>query len=172
MGKLGKWLVGCTLVGVTAAGVYYYLEQAAKMAEEEGMERVPGAEIQGFGENASRTYTTIKESAGQAMAKMKEKMGPRGEGVLNVAQETAGKMKNVLEDTARELKDVWEETAPHASEEETWSFPTRADAERAEEVAEELEEEVKDRAAEAEDLAAETAEGSTVETIFDDTDKV
>ena len=35
MSKFGKFLFGCTVVGVTAAAVYYYLEENAKRASDD-----------------------------------------------------------------------------------------------------------------------------------------
>ncbi len=109
MGKLGKFLAGCTIVGAAAAGAYYYLEKAAQKADSV-TDAPPGAQIGSFSDAAGRTYTTIKDNAEQAYTRMKEKMGPRGEGVLNVVEETAGRMKEVLRDSAGKMKNVMDET--------------------------------------------------------------
>ena len=109
MGKLGKFLAGCTIAGAAAAGAYYYLEKAAQKADSV-TDAPPGAQIGSFTDAAGRTYTTIKDNAEQAYSRMKEKMGPRGEGVLNVVEETAGRMKEVLRDSAGKMKNVMDET--------------------------------------------------------------
>ena len=96
MGKFAKFLAGCTVAGAAAAGMYYYLEKS--IAEGKLSEDDPTV----------RTYTTIKNTAYDTIGKVKEKIGPKGEGVLNVAQETAGKMKDVITDSAGKMKDILE----------------------------------------------------------------
>ena len=73
MAKLAKFLAGCTIAGAAAAGMYYYLEKS--IAEGKLSEDNP----------AVRTYTTVKASAQDTFGKVREKIGPKGEGVLNVA---------------------------------------------------------------------------------------
>ncbi|MBP3737138.1 MAG: hypothetical protein J6I56_08975 [Lachnospiraceae bacterium] len=117
MGKLGKFLIGCTIAGAAAAGAYYYLEKAAQLADS-ATDAPPGAQIGSFTDAAGRTYTTIKDNAEQAYTRIKGKMGPKGEGVLNVVEETAGRMKEVITDSAGKVKDiVSEETVADIAEE-------------------------------------------------------
>jgi hypothetical protein len=122
MFRLGRLLLGIAVAGAAAATVYNYLEQSNKKTDddfgddavqEEGEEPAEAADAEDYTEKfktvANRTYTTIKESSADAMAKVKEAIGPRGEEVLDVVGETAGKVKDVVVDSAARVKDILQE---------------------------------------------------------------
>ena len=102
MFRLGRLLFGIAVAGAAAATVYNYLDQSNKETDDEFNDDFPeegGAEpaneedyTEKFKTAATRTYTTIKESSADAMAKVKEAIGPKGEEVLDVVGETAGKV--------------------------------------------------------------------------------
>ena len=136
MSKLGRLLLGSTILGVAAATVYYYLEETSKDSicdadedifsdeyeedEDEAVTRSIEEEIAqdeakkaDYEETAarvkaaaSRTYTTIKEGSSEAYTRIKEAIGPRGETVLEVVGETAGRMKDVFADGAVKVKEA------------------------------------------------------------------
>ncbi len=174
MAKFGKFVVGCAVVGAAAASVYHYLEQNSKssvcdvdeqdddFAEE--TEETAGEE-DAFTQAASRTYTTLKTGADEAMAKVKEAIGPKGESVLNVVGETAGKVKDVVVDSTIRIKDIVQEKPededPENAVPEDDTFADEAEEETAE-VAEEVEA--------CADAAAEVAEAAqTAEETVEDT---
>ena len=98
MSRLGKLLFGLAVAGATAATVYKdYTEK--------------------FMTAATRTYTTIKDSSADAMAKVKEAIGPKGEEVLDVVGETAEKVKGVVADSAARVKDILQEEENKLDEE-------------------------------------------------------
>ena len=68
---------------------------------------------------AARAYTTIRRSSGEAAAKVREKIGPKGEEVIGVAKENAGKIKEAVADSAVRIRDILqkEEVAPEETEE-------------------------------------------------------
>ena len=104
MFKLGKLLFGLAVAGATAATVYNYLDESGKKddsAKNELPEETPEEEdpAEKLKEAANRTYTTIKEGSADAMAKVREAIGPKGEEVLDVVGETADKVKNVVVDS-------------------------------------------------------------------------
>ena len=115
MFKLGKFLIGVAAAGITAATVYNYLEESKKSdvdefeddAPENGEEENDAAER--FMTAATRTYTTIKAGSADAMAKVREAIGPKGEEVLDVVGETAGKVKEAVVDSATKVKDILQE---------------------------------------------------------------
>ena len=119
MFRLGRLLFGIAVAGAAAASVYNYLDQSNKETDDEFNDDFPeegGAEpaneedyTEKFKTAATRTYTTIKESSADAMAKVKEAIGPKGEEVLDVVGETAGKVKDVVVDSAARVKDILQE---------------------------------------------------------------
>jgi hypothetical protein len=118
MFRLGKLLFGLAVAGVTAATVYSYLDESSKAAEDDFDEDLDDIDEDGGDEEeeedpaerfitaANRTYTTIKASSADAMAKVREAIGPKGEEVLDVVNETAGKVKTVVADSAARVKDI------------------------------------------------------------------
>ncbi len=179
MAKFGKFVVGCAVVGAAAASVYHYLEQNSKssvcdvdeqdddFAEE--TEETAGEE-DAFTQAASRTYTTLKTGADEAMAKVKEAIGPKGESVLNVVGETAGKVKDVVVDSTIRIKDIVQEKPEDEDPENAVpEDDTFADEAEAEEETAEVTEEVEACA----DAAAEVAEAAqaaqTAEETAEDT---
>ena len=112
MFRLGKLLFGLAVAGVTAATVYNYLDESGKEAEDEFEEDLDDIDedaeeeedpTEKFKTAATRTYTTIKASSADAMAKVREAIGPKGEEVLDVVNETAGKVKHVVDDSAERV---------------------------------------------------------------------
>ena len=110
MGSFGKFLMGCTVAGLTAAGVLYVLDKSAKQSSETPSEN-------DFSDAVDRTYATIKSGAESAYTTVKEKVGPKGEEVFNVVGEAAGRVKDVLTDSAAKMKEVFSETAEKAADE-------------------------------------------------------
>lgn len=115
MSRLGKLLFGLAVAGATAATVYNYLDQKNSEPDEDfdddfEDDDTPKSEEEDYTEKfmtaATRTYTTIKESSADAMAKVKEAIGPKGEEVLDVVGETAEKVKGVVADSAARVKDI------------------------------------------------------------------
>lgn len=112
MFKLGKFLIGVAAAGITAATVYNYLEESSKSDVDEfeddlseNVEEENDA-AERFKTAATRTYTTIKAGSADAMAKVREAIGPKGEEVLDVVGETAGKVKEAVVDSATKVKDI------------------------------------------------------------------
>ena len=147
MFRFGKLLFGLVVAGATAATVYNYLDQKMKETEDDfdadlADEEDGKTEEEDYTEKlmtaATRTYTTIKESSADAMAKVKEAIGPRGEEVLDVVGETAGKVKDVVVDSATRVKDILQEEENKIQDEIVEEAVARALADEAEaEVAEE-----------------------------------
>lgn len=115
MFRLGKVLFGLAVAGVTAATVYNYLEENGNKTGDEfeddtrEVEEEDNDTAERFVNAATRTYTTIKESSADAMAKVREAIGPKGEEVLDVVGETAGKVKDAVVDSAVRVKDILSE---------------------------------------------------------------
>lgn len=127
MFRLGRLLFGIAVAGAAAATVYNYLDQSNRETDDEFNDDFPeegGADAsdeedytEKFKTAATRTYTTIKESSADAMAKVKEAIGPKGEEVLDVVGETAGKVKDVVVDSAARVKDILQEEESKIDEE-------------------------------------------------------
>lgn len=126
MSRLGKLLFGLAVAGATAATVYNYLDQKNSEPDEDfdddfEDDDTPKSEEEDYTEKfmtaATRTYTTIKESSADAMAKVKEAIGPKGEEVLDVVGETAEKVKGVVADSAARVKDILQEEESKLDEE-------------------------------------------------------
>ena len=112
MGKLGKFLVGCSVIGAAAAGVYYYLEKTSGKASADAdsqTERTSPIDVEAVKEAADRAYTTIRHGTDETIAKVKEAIGPKGEEVAAAAQETAEKVKEAAEELKEAAKDAAEE---------------------------------------------------------------
>ena len=123
MFKLGKLLFGLAVAGVTAATVYNYLDEGNKSDEDfendlsEGEEEEEEDPTERLKVAASRTYTTSKAGSADAMAKVREAIGPKGEEVLDVVGETADKVKNAVVDSAVRVKDILQEEETGVDEE-------------------------------------------------------
>ena len=126
MFRLGKLLFGLAVAGATAATVYNYLDQKNSEPDEDfdddfEDDDTPKSEEEDYTEKfmtaATRTYTTIKDSSADAMAKVKEAIGPKGEEVLDVVGETAEKVKGVVADSAARVKDILQEEENKLDEE-------------------------------------------------------
>ena len=114
MFRLGKLLLGLAVTGVAAATVYNYLDEKSKKTGDEFNDDFPEEEAEEdptekFKTAATRTYTTIKAGSEEAMAKVREAIGPKGEEVLDVVGETAGKVKEAVVDSATRVKDILQE---------------------------------------------------------------
>lgn len=121
MFKVGRFLFGLAVAGVTAATVYNYLDEG-KESDEDFENDLPEEEeeddpTERLKEAATRTYTTIKAGSADAMAKVREAIGPKGEEVLDVVGETADKVKNVVVDSAARVKDILSEEESGIDEE-------------------------------------------------------
>ena len=122
MFRVGKLLFGLAVAGITAATVYNYLDEGSNQSEdgfdddlqEEEVEEDPTERLKVA---ATRTYTTIKAGSQDAMAKVREAIGPKGEEVLDVVGETADKVKNAVVDSAVRVKDILAEEESEIDEE-------------------------------------------------------
>ena len=114
MGKLGNFVIGCIIAGAAAGGVYHYLETIAQ--DQPGKDEAGKEEYSEARKFAERTYTTVKTGAEEVYGSFKDKIGPKGEEFLNVANETAGKVKEVFTDSAEKVKDIIEEVKEEAAE--------------------------------------------------------
>ena len=92
MGKFGRLLLSSAVLGITAATAYYYMEESAKAKKEAGEGAAEPDTTEMLKTAANRTYTTIKNGTAEAYSKVKEAIGPQGEEVLDVVEETAGKV--------------------------------------------------------------------------------
>ena len=124
MFKLGKLLFGMAVAGVTAATVYNYLEENAAKKDDEFEDEFDDSEVkeeedptERLKTAATRTYTTIKTGSEEAMAKVREAIGPKGEEVLDVVGETAGKVKDAVVDSAARVKDILQDGEEKIDEE-------------------------------------------------------
>ena len=167
MGKLGKFIVGCSVVGAAAGAIYYLLQQSGQNYEvveediigdgeefsmdSEETKETPDAEPEAEADQAedtaaegndeekteeiyvedivaenvakiqdaaSRAYTTIRHSSDEAAAAIREKIGPKGEEVLGVAKENAGKIREAVVDSAVRIKDIMKKEDDGATAEE------------------------------------------------------
>ncbi len=116
MSKFGKFLVGCTAAGLAAAGLVYVLDKSAKKTERSVDSLEEDTASSDFVKAVDRTYTTIRTGAENAYTAVKEKVGPKGEEVLNVMEDTVGGVIDVLSGSASKMKDVFKEPVHEAGE--------------------------------------------------------
>ncbi len=158
MGKLSKLIFGGALAGLTAATVYFYLDETMKesVCDADDPEAAPADNTEALKRAAGRTYTMIKDGTDEAFVRVREAIGPKGNEVMDVAVDTASRVKSVFSDTAGKVRDILQD------EEDGEEELTPEEAEAVEEaVAEEAEEEV-ETAAEADSVETD-AEKASVE---------
>ena len=198
MGKIGKLIFGTALVGAAAYGLYSYLTKVEEDdymdSDLEDIEKLEGAPSdeeaeaeEDFEEDdfdvtaetikqaANRAYTTIQHGSQQAVDRMKEAVGPKGEEVLNTVEAAASEVGKTVKDSATKIREIlrekneeealYDETAEAAPAEVKEETPASEEAVKPEEVKEEApasEEAVKPAEASAE------SEAPKVEQFFDD----
>ena len=127
MGKISKLIFGTALVGAAAYGLYSYL---TKVEEDEDymdsdLEGAPSDEEaedeEDFEEDdfdvtaetikqaANRAYTTIQHGSQQAVDRMKEAVGPKGEEVLNTVEAAATEVGKTVKDSATKIREILRE---------------------------------------------------------------
>ena len=133
MGKLGKLLFGTALVGAAAYGLYSYLTKVEEDedytdSDLEDIEKLEGAPSdeeaeaeEDFEEDdfdvtaetikqaANRAYTTIQHGSQQAVDRMKEAVGPKGEEVLNTVEAAATEVGKTVKDSATKIREILRE---------------------------------------------------------------
>lgn len=133
MGKIGKLIFGTALVGAAAYGLYSYLtkveeEEDYMDSDLEDIEKLEGAPSdeeteaeEDFEEDdfdvtaetikqaANRAYTTIQHGSQQAVDRMKEAVGPKGEEVLNTVEAAATEVGKTVKDSATKIREILRE---------------------------------------------------------------
>ena len=133
MGKISKLIFGTALVGAAAYGLYSYLTKVEEDedyvdSDLEDIEKLEGApsdeeaEDEGdFEEDdfdvtaetikqaANRAYTTIQHGSQQAVDRMKEAVGPKGEEVLNTVEAAATEVGKTVKDSATKIREILRE---------------------------------------------------------------
>ncbi len=204
MKKFGKLVFGSALLGAAAYGIHTLVNQLeqdedlyeSEYQDEAGDDKDYYADEAGTTEDtaeaikaaAGRAYTTIQHSSRQAMDKVKEAVGPKGEEVINEVGSAAKEMGKTVTDSASRIRDILqkkddEEEAVAPAEES--AAEEAAPAEEGAPAAEAAQETVnadknsyvtlKSAAAEVKEAAQETAEAlkdaadaGKVEQFFDD----
>ena len=199
MGKISKLIFGTALVGAAAYGLYSYLTKVEEDedymdSDLEDIEKLEGAPSdeeaeaeEDFEEDdfdvtaetikqaANRAYTTIQHGSQQAVDRMKEAVGPKGEEVLNTVEAAATEVGKTVKDSATKIREIlrekneegalYDEAAEAAPAEEKEEAPVSEEAVKPAEEKEETpapEETVKPAEASAE------SEAPKVEQFFDD----
>ena len=199
MGKISKLIFGTALVGAAAYGLYSYLTKVEEDedymdSDLEDIEKLEGAPSdeeaeaeEDFEEDdfdvtaetikqaANRAYTTIQHGSQQAVDRMKEAVGPKGEEVLNTVEAAATEVGKTVKDSATKIREIlrekneegalYDEAAEAAKAEGKEEAPVSAEAVKPAEEKEEApvsEETVKPAEASAE------SEAPKVEQFFDD----
>lgn len=133
MGKIGKLIFGTALVGAAAYGLYSYLTKVEEDedymdSDLEDIEKLEGAPSdeeaeaeEDFEEDdfdvtaetikqaANRAYTTIQHGSQQAVDRMKEAVGPKGEEVLNTVEAAASEVGKTVKDSATKIREILRE---------------------------------------------------------------
>lgn len=133
MGKIGKLIFGTALVGAAVYGVYSYLTKVEEDedymdSDLEDIEKLEGAPSdeeaeaeEDFEEDdfdvtaetikqaANRAYTTIQHGSQQAVDRMKEAVGPKGEEVLNTVEAAATEVGKTVKDSATKIREILRE---------------------------------------------------------------
>lgn len=133
MGKISKLIFGTALVGVAAYGLYSYLTKVEEDkdymdSDLEDIEKLEGApsdeeaeDEEDFEEDdfdvtaetikqaANRAYTTIQHGSQQAVDRMKEAVGPKGEEVLNTVEAAATEVGKTVKDSATKIREILRE---------------------------------------------------------------
>ena len=180
MGKIGKLIFGTALVGAAAYGLYSYLTKVEDDMDSdlEDIEKLEGAPSDGEAEGeesfeeddfdvtaetikqaANRAYTTIQHGSQQAVDRMKEAVGPKGEEVFNTVEAAATEVGKTVKDSATKIREILRE---RNEEEALYDEAAEAVPEEGKEEAPVPEETVKPAEAAAESAAPK------VEQFFDD----
>ena len=133
MGKISKLIFGTALVGAGAYGLYSYLTKVEEDkdymdSDLEDIEKLEGApsdeeaeDEEDFEEDdfdvtaetikqaANRAYTTIQHGSQQAVDRMKEAVGPKGEEVLNTVEAAATEVGKTVKDSATKIREILRE---------------------------------------------------------------
>lgn len=133
MGKISKLIFGTALVGAAVYGVYSYLTKVEEDedytdSDLEDIEKLEGAPSdeeaeaeEDFEEDdfdvtaetikqaANRAYTTIQHGSQQAVDRMKEAVGPKGEEVLNTVEAAATEVGKTVKDSATKIREILRE---------------------------------------------------------------
>lgn len=133
MGKISKLIFGTALVGAAAYGLYSYLTKVEEdedymdsdLEDIEKLEGAPSDEEAEAEENfeeddfdvtaetikqaANRAYTTIQHGSQQAVDRMKEAVGPKGEEVLNTVEAAATEVGKTVKDSATKIREILRE---------------------------------------------------------------
>lgn len=133
MGKISKLIFGTALVGAAAYGLYSYLTKVEEDkdytdSDLEDIEKLEGAPSdeeaeaeEDFEEDdfdvtaetikqaANRAYTTIQHGSQQAVDRMKEAVGPKGEEVLNTVEAAATEVGKTVKDSATKIREILRE---------------------------------------------------------------
>ena len=152
MGKISKLIFGTALVGAAAYGLYSYLTKVEEDedymdSDLEDIEKLEGAPSdeeaeaeEDFEEDdfdvtaetikqaANRAYTTIQHGSQQAVDRMKEAVGPKGEEVLNTVEAAATEVGKTVKDSATKIREILRER-----NEEEALYDEAAEAAKAEE---------------------------------------
>lgn len=133
MGKISKLIFGTALVGAAVYGLYSYLTKVEEDedymdSDLEDIEKLEGAPSdeeaeaeEDFEEDdfdvtaetikqaANRAYTTIQHGSQQAVDRMKEAVGPKGEEVLNTVEAAATEVGKTVKDSATKIREILRE---------------------------------------------------------------
>ena len=126
MGKISKLIFGTALVGAAAYGLYSYLTKVEEDedymdSDLEDIEKLEGAPSDEDEEDdfdvtaetikqaANRAYTTIQHGSQQAVDRMKEAVGPKGEEVLNTVEAAATEVGKTVKDSATKIREILRE---------------------------------------------------------------
>lgn len=133
MGKISKLIFGTALVGAAAYGLYSYLTKVEEDkdymdSDLEDIEKLEGAPSDEEAEDeeyfeeddfdvtaetikqaANRAYTTIQHGSQQAVDRMKEAVGPKGEEVLNTVEAAATEVGKTVKDSATKIREILRE---------------------------------------------------------------
>lgn len=133
MGKISKLIFGTALVGAAAYGLYSYLTKVEEDedymdSDLEDIEKLEGAPSdeeaeaeEDFEEDdfdvtaetikqaANRAYTTIQHGSQQAVDRMKEAVGPKGEEVLSTVEAAATEVGKTVKDSATKIREILRE---------------------------------------------------------------
>lgn len=199
MGKISKLIFGTALVGAAAYGLYSYLTKVEEDedymdSDLEDIEKLEGAPSdeeaeaeEDFEEDdfdvtaetikqaANRAYTTIQHGSQQAVDRMKEAVGPKGEEVLNTVEAAATEVGKTVKDSATKIREIlrekneeealYDEAAEAAKAEGKEEAPVSEEAVKPAEEKEETP--VSDEAVKPAEASAES-EAPKVEQFFDD----
>lgn len=136
MKKFSKLVAGAAVLGAAAYGVYSYLnkleedfdyeesdielEPAGEEAAEDAADDVTAVDeaAETFKQAANRAYTTIQHGSKQAMDKVKEAVGPKGEEVLSEVGVAAKEMGKTVVESATKIREILQEKDEELPEED------------------------------------------------------